>query len=182
MTVSGTYRKDSPPAPLVRCGHDGASRICSPVSAVSPRAAQVMPLAGKKCILHVNAVDSVESVRQQLQRQTGIPPDQQQLFFAGRLLEDGRLLAEYGMPKETNMRLVVRLRGNGEHIRWTGGARQELRDAFQLTSLRLMFQLLVLLSVRSSRHCWCRHHVQRQSASNWIVLQHRRAAVSVSQI
>ena len=44
-----------------------------------------------------------------------LTPDQQHLIFDGRPLQDDRTLAEYNIKKESEIRLVLRLRGGGSH-------------------------------------------------------------------
>jgi len=74
----------------------------------------VKTLTGKTLEIEVSEADSVVELKQKIWDREGIPPDQQRIIFAGKQLQEGHDLSEYGIQEDSTVHLVLRLRGGDE--------------------------------------------------------------------
>lgn len=71
----------------------------------------VKTLTGKTITVRVDRTASIMDLKLALQDKEGIPPEQQRLIYAGKQLEDERILADYDIQNESTIFIVLRLRG-----------------------------------------------------------------------
>jgi len=90
----------------------------------------VKVLTGSTRTLLVDSMCSIHLLKMNLQNLVGLPVDNQRLIYAGRQLEDGRLLKDYKIGKESTLHLILRMRG-GMYVDSSG--REGLRPYIPLT-------------------------------------------------
>ena len=72
----------------------------------------VKTLLGNTITIAVEGTDTtIASLKEMIRDREGIPPEQQQLLFAGKLLRDGSTLQECSIQKECTLHLQLGLRG-----------------------------------------------------------------------
>ena len=68
-------------------------------------------LSGRRVTLEVKATDTIENVKENIQKKEGFSSNKQILLFAGKRLENFRTLSDYNIQKKSTLHLVLSLRG-----------------------------------------------------------------------
>ena len=71
----------------------------------------VKTLTGKTYNITIPSSSTVLDVKKEVEKQEGIEVKSQRLIFAGKQLEDGKLLSDYNVQRQSTLHLVLRLSG-----------------------------------------------------------------------
>ncbi len=71
----------------------------------------IKTLTGKTITFEVELTDTIDNVKQKIQEIEGISIDQQNINFAGKKLEDDKILLEYNIQNDSTLDLALKLRG-----------------------------------------------------------------------
>lgn len=74
--------------------------------------------SGKTIALDVESGDSIDNVKEELEMKTKIAAGEQHLYYGGKLLVDGRTLANYNIQKGSTLLLTTKIKGtpSGEKL------------------------------------------------------------------
>ena len=81
----------------------------------------VKTASGMTTTIDVEATDTIDSVKEKLQDNVGIPLEFQSLTFAGKQLKHGRALSDYNIQHDSTIDLVLgKSTGLIRILRWLG--------------------------------------------------------------
>lgn len=107
----GTSDLDLCRADLPLCGSDLETHL--PEMQIEDRKFSlfIRSMGGSTICIEIGKWEATKTLKQRIQEKTGIPPCKQLLLYAGKVIQEGRKLMEYGIGKDSTIFLSTRLCG-----------------------------------------------------------------------
>jgi len=83
----------------------------TPEHAVTTMLIKVKTLTGKEIELDIDLEDKITRIKEKVEEQSGVPPQQQRLIFGGRQMPDDKTAREFNITAGSVLHLVLALRG-----------------------------------------------------------------------
>ena len=103
-----SFRSRSIPVPKIKDNVDKAI--------ARPDQLFVKTLTGSTIVMNFSPTTSVHDLKRSILDREGVPFDQQRILFQGKQLENGLLLSDYDIQKESTLHLLLRLRGGNTDL------------------------------------------------------------------
>lgn len=131
----------------------------------------VETVSGKTLTLEVEPTDSIEAIKVKIQEKTGILPACQRLYFAGKILEEGKTLTDYNIQKETMLQLSVGKTndGTGSTDITVNGTYQAAETAADVISVDIVWDAMDFTYTAPSKGTWNAgtHEYENATAGGW---------------
>ncbi|EGO02297.1 hypothetical protein SERLA73DRAFT_133237 [Serpula lacrymans var. lacrymans S7.3] len=72
---------------------------------------KVKTLTGKEIELDIDLEDKITRIKEKVEEQSGVPPQQQRLIFSGRQMPDDKTAKDFNITAGSVLHLVLALRG-----------------------------------------------------------------------
>jgi len=77
---------------------------------------KVKTLTGKEIDIEIDPEDKISRIKEKVEEQSGVPPQQQRLIFSGRQMADEKIAKDFNVVPGSVLHLVLALRGGGAII------------------------------------------------------------------
>jgi ubiquitin C len=110
-----------PPLNMVMHLRSSTSNIETDGAVGNRIAITIVTLTGEKISIEVDLSDKISYLKAKILDATsksaypGVSPDMQRLIFAGKQLEDSRVISDYGIKESSVIHMAMRLRGGMHH-------------------------------------------------------------------